>query len=113
MAFMDDLKKFGKNISQKTSDMVEVTKLNSAISQEKEKIRKLYYEIGTAVYEQYKAGNYLGMEEKCSQIAEIEQKIEELQQKIQEIKNSKKCPGCGTEVTADTAFCPQCGNKLN
>ncbi|HEY8499121.1 MAG TPA: zinc-ribbon domain-containing protein [Clostridia bacterium] len=113
MAFMDDLKKFGKNISQKTGDMVEVTKLNSAISQEKEKIRKLYYEIGTAIYEQYKTGNNPEVEEKCAQIAEIEQKIEELQQKIQEIKSSKKCPGCGTEVSTDTAFCPQCGTKLN
>jgi DNA repair exonuclease SbcCD ATPase subunit len=113
MAFMDDLKKFGKNISQKTSDMVEITKLNSAISQEKEKIRKIYYEIGTAVYEQFKAGNNLGMEEKCSQIAEHEQKIEELQEKILEIKNTGKCPSCGTEVSEDTAFCPQCGAKLN
>lgn len=113
MAFLDDLKKFGKNVAQKSSDMVEITKLNGSISQEKEKIRKTYREIGEAVYEQYKAGNDLGMGEKCSQIGEYEAKIKELEQNILEIKNAMKCPSCGTEVTADTAFCPQCGAKLN
>ncbi len=112
MAFMDDLKKFGKNVAQKSSDMVETTKLNMSISQEKEKINKLYYEIGAAVYEQYKLGNDLGLGDKCMQIAEYEAKVEEFQAKILEIKNAAKCPGCGAEVSAETAFCANCGTKI-
>lgn len=26
---------------------------------------------------------------------------------------SKNCPSCGTQVAADTAFCPKCGAKLS
>lgn len=112
MAFMDDLKKFGKNVAQKSSDMVETTKLNMSISQEKEKINKTFTEIGAAVYEQYKMGNDLGMGEKCMQIAEYEAKIEEYQKKILEIKSAVKCPNCGAEASAETVFCAQCGAKI-
>lgn len=112
MAFMDDLKKFGKNVAQKSSEMVETTKLNMSISQEKDKINKIYYEMGSAVYEQYKAGNDLGLGEKCMQIVEIEAKIAEFQAKIMELKNSTKCPGCGAEVSTETVFCASCGTKL-
>lgn len=112
MAFIDDLKKFGKNVAQKSSDMVETTKLNMSITQEREKINKLYNEIGAAVYEQYKLGNDLGLGDKCMQIAEHEAKIEEYQAKILEIKNAMKCPGCGAEVSAETTFCANCGTKI-
>lgn len=112
MAFIDNLKKFGKDVAQKSSDMVEVTKLNMSISQEKDKINRLYTEIGSLVYNQYKEGNDVGFGEKCAQIAEIEEKIEGFQKKIQEIKNMAKCPGCGAEINAETVFCAQCGAKV-
>ncbi len=112
MAFMDDLKKFGKNVAQKSSDMVETTKINMSISQEKDKVNKIFYEMGAAVYEQYKAGNDVGLGEQCMQVAEMEAKIAELQAKIMEIKNTAKCPGCGAEVSAETVFCANCGTKL-
>jgi len=112
MAFIDNLKKFGKDVAQKSSEMVETTKLNMSISQEKEKITRLYTEIGSLVYKEYKAGNDVGFGEKCVQIAEAEGKIEELQKKIMEIKNTTKCPGCGAEVSTETVFCAQCGTKI-
>ncbi len=112
MAFMDDLKKFGKNVAQKSSEMVETTKLNMSITQEKDKINKIFYEIGAAVYEQYKAGNDVGLGDKCMLIVEMEAKIAEIQAKIMEIKNATKCPGCGAEVSAETVFCASCGTKL-
>ncbi|AGC68483.1 hypothetical protein Cst_c14940 [Thermoclostridium stercorarium subsp. stercorarium DSM 8532] len=111
MALIDDLKKATKNIAQKTGELVEISKLNLSISQEKDKVEKLYAEIGKAVYEQYKAGNDVGFSDKCAAIAEIENKIEELQQKIRELRNVKKCPSCGAEVEADTVYCPKCGTK--
>jgi len=111
MSLIDDLKKATRNLAQRTGDIVEVSKLNLSIAQEKEKIAKVYSEIGKAVYEQYKTGKDVGFGDKCAVIAEYERKIEELQQKIMEIKKVKKCPSCGTEVSADTAFCPKCGTK--
>ena len=39
MAFFDDVKKFGKNITDKGKDVIEITKLNSQINTEKDKIK--------------------------------------------------------------------------
>lgn len=111
MAFLDDIKKATKTIAQKTGDMVEVSKLTLSISQEKDKINKIYTDIGKAVYEQYKLGNDIGFGDLCSAVEEHERKIDELQQKINEIKNVRKCISCGAEISADTVYCPQCGAK--
>jgi len=113
MSFIDNLKRTGKNIAQKTSDVVEIQKLNLAISQEKEKVKKIYSQVGEEVYRQFILGNDLGFSDKCSEIAGYEAKIEELQNKIMNLKNTKKCGGCGAEISDDAAFCPKCGTKAS
>jgi len=113
MNFMDNLKNTMKNLAQKTSDVVEIQKLNLAVSQEKDKVRKIYIQIGEEVYKQFILGNDLGFTDKCNEIAGYEEKIEELKDKIMRLKNAKKCEGCGSEISADAAFCPKCGTKAN
>lgn len=112
MAFFDDVKKFGKNLTDKGKDIVEITKLNSQINTEKENIKALYLKIGEEVYQAYKNGGESAYAELCGQIAEIDAKIQELSNKVLELKNASKCPSCGAEVTKETAFCPKCGTKL-
>jgi ribosomal protein L32 len=112
MAFFDDVKKFGKNLADKGKDAIEVTKLNSQINGEKEKIKEMYLKIGEQVYEAYKAGTETSYGESCAQIAEIEAKIKELTDKVLELKNAQKCPNCGAEVSKGTAFCSKCGTKI-
>jgi hypothetical protein len=113
MAFFDDVKRFGRNITEKSKDMIEITKLNSQINAEKDKIRNLYTNIGEQLYKNYLAGESTAYDEICLQIKEIEDKIKELQDKVLELKNASKCPGCGAEVAKGIAFCSQCGTKLN
>lgn len=113
MAFLDDVKKFGKNITEKGKDVIEITKLNSQISSEKDKIKDIFVKIGEEVYNAYAAGQGSAHDELCGQIKEIEDKINELTAKVLELKNATKCPNCGAEVTKDTAFCSKCGTKVN
>jgi len=113
MAFLDDLKKFGKSITDKGKDVIEITKLNSQINAEKDKIKETYSKIGEEVYKAYKEGQSSAYDELCAQIKEMEDKINELQAKVLELKNAAKCPNCGAEVAKDTAFCSKCGAKLN
>lgn len=113
MSFLDDVKKFGKNISDKGKDVIEITKLNSQISGEKDKIKELYVKIGEQVFQAYKAGGDNTYSEACAQISEMEDKIAELQTKVLELKNAAKCPNCGAEVNKETAFCSKCGAKVN
>lgn len=112
MSFLDDVKKFGKNLTDKGKDIVEITKLNSQINGEKDKIRDIYAKIGEQVYQAFKNGSETGYTDLCNEIVQIENKIKELTDKLLELKNALKCPNCGAEVTKESAFCPKCGTKL-
>jgi rubrerythrin len=112
MSFLDDVKKFGKNITDKSKDVIEITKLNSQINGEKDKIKELYYKIGEQVYQAYKGGGENDFSAACAEISEIETKIAELQNKVLELKNAAKCPNCGAEVSKETTFCSKCGTKI-
>jgi hypothetical protein len=102
-----------KVAATKANDIVEVTKLNLNIGTEEDKIRKLYAELGKAVYDAYSTGVEIGDAFKfyCKRIDEIEKNIEDMRQKILEMKNLKTCSGCGAELEADVAYCPKCGKK--
>lgn len=113
MAFLDDVKRFGKNITDKSKDVIETTKLNSQINTEKDKIKELYTKIGEEIYKAYAAGESSEYEELCTQIKEGEDLINELKEKILVLKNATICSNCGAEVPKDTAFCSKCGTKTN
>lgn len=102
-----------KAAAKKSSELVEVTKLNMSIGTEEENIKKIYTEIGKAVYEKYAKGEaidniFIGQ---CERIVEIEKNIEEMKKKILDMKNTKLCPNCSAELEKDVAFCPKCGAK--
>ena len=113
MAFLDDIKRFGRNITDKGKDAIEVTKLNSQIGAEKDKIKSIYLSIGESVYKAYSTGESTEFEELCVQVKESENIIDEISEKILEIKNATKCSNCGTEVAKETAFCSKCGTKVS
>ena len=113
MAFFDDVKRFGKNLTDKGKDVIEITKLNSQINAEKDKIKDFYVKIGEEVYKAYSAGEETACNEYCAEIKNIEDTINELTAKVLELKNATKCPNCGAEVAKDTSFCSTCGTKLN
>jgi NADH pyrophosphatase NudC (nudix superfamily) len=113
MAFLDDVKRIGKNIGDKGKDVIEITKLNAQIASEKDKIKDLYAKIGEEVYKSYSAGVASANDEICAQIKNIETVINELTQKVLDLKNASKCPNCCEEVTKETRFCPKCGTKVN
>jgi len=113
MAFFDDVKKLTKNVADKGKDAIEITKLNSQIGTEKDKMKDTFAKIGETVYMNFKNGNDQGFGDTCVLLQEAEARIEELRNKVLEIKDASKCPSCGTEVSKETTFCPKCGAKLN
>jgi DNA-directed RNA polymerase subunit RPC12/RpoP len=117
MAFLENLgKKIGETAqaaAKKSSEIVEVTKLNANVSSEEDKIQKLYTQMGKAVYQKFsETGNtedYL--KEACEQIVAHEQNIKALKEKIAEVKGIKTCIGCGAEMERAQIFCSKCGTK--
>lgn len=113
MAFFDDVKKLGKSVAEKGKDAIEITKLNSQISGEKDKMKDMFAKIGEQVFANYKAGNDQGFGEWCMQLQEAEIRMEEIKAKVLEIKDASKCASCGAEISKETTFCPKCGAKVN
>jgi len=102
-----------KVAATKANDIVEVTKLNLSIAAEEDKIKKIYAEVGKAVYDAYAAGKETAdfLKDYCKRIEDIEKNIKEMKDKILEMKNLKICPGCGAELEGDVNYCPKCGTK--
>lgn len=117
MAFLENI---GKKVSEaaqaaakKSSELVEIGKININISSEEDRIQKLYEQIGRKIYGYFASGEEVPDELKnmCLEIQSREKTIKGLKQKILEIKNIKLCEQCGAEVEKTDIFCPKCGTK--
>ena len=122
MPFLDNISKIAKQVgdgattaAKKSSEMVEVTKLNHSISAEEDKKKVIYRKIGEVIYKKFLIGEKIDEDiiEYCSNIEDVDNNIKEIQAKINDIKNVKPCPCCGCELPKESVACPKCGAKLN
>jgi hypothetical protein len=99
-----------KDVSQKVTDLTEITKLRMDIRNKEEFVRRQYSEIGKQYYEMHK-DDAQPLFEEITLITETLQKIEELRSGIAERKGKKLCPVCSAPNDADALYCNKCGNK--
>lgn len=114
MAFLDNISKkitdATASAAQKTRDIAEISKLNSAISEEEEKLNNAYIQIGK-LYCANHSNDYEDCYAVCVGIVkESEKKIADMQAAIREIKGIIACPKCGEYISLNVAFCSSCGN---
>lgn len=116
MAFFDELGKkissAGQSAVQKTKEMADIARINSAISDEEKKINNNYYQIGKLYVAKYPADfeeDFSGM---IFAIKDSEIKIREYRQQIQDTKGVVHCEKCGAEVAKNIAFCSSCGSPM-
>ena len=118
MSIFDNLgKKIGETAQaaqKKANETIEITKLNKSISNEEDKIEKIYLALGKKLYGLYAEGQDVGdnFEPECEEISVYEDNIKDLKNKILELKNIKLCPNCGAEMEEGTLFCAKCGTKV-
>ncbi len=106
--------KTAKTVTKKSEDMVELTKLNLAIGNEEDKIKRIFYEIGSELYRSYTNGT-TGRElyeNKCREVRQIEENIGKLKERLLLLKGSKTCKACNSVVSLEVNYCPNCGEKL-
>ncbi|NLP15318.1 MAG: zinc ribbon domain-containing protein [Clostridium sp.] len=98
---------------KKSSDLVEITKLNINIGAEKDKISKIYTQIGKTVYDSFEKGEEVpaNFKDLCERVLNIKENIKKMERQILQLKNIKICPSCGAELETDVAFCSRCGAK--
>ena len=54
----------------------------------------------------------LGVADKILAISKLSNEIVELKIKLSELKNTKKCPDCGANISKNSAYCNICGSKI-
>jgi len=113
MSFLDNIGKAAQAAAKKSSELVEVTKLNMNVNSEEDKIQKIFNQIGKTVYDKFKTDGSIIPEftELCESVKVHEDTVASLKQKILEVKNIKSCVNCGAEMEAISQFCVKCGAK--
>lgn len=113
MAFFDDLGKkisqAGQSAVQKTKDMTDIARINSAISDEEKKVSNNYHQLGVLYVAKHPADYESDFAELIAGIKASEGKISDYKQQIQNIKGVTRCEKCGAEVSNNAAFCAACG----
>lgn len=118
---MDFFNKLGKKASEtyqatkeKASNISDELKLKGKISEQKEKIEKMYKEIGEIVYNEVKDGKDVSRDTiipKCDEISKAKDQISKLETEILAVKKIKKCANCGAELDISAEFCSKCGKE--
>ncbi len=101
-------------VYEKSSQLVELTKLKIKVSQAEGEIDKLLEILGTKIYEEYKDGARLSEEVNglCVALDGKYKELETLVSQADEIKEVQECPACKEKNPAESKFCSKCGEKL-
>lgn len=110
----DEAEKITKDAVDKTKKTIDRTKYSYSISGIESRINGILQELGKKIYDEYENGTEFDgdIAEKCEQIDEMKKEIEEIKLKIAETKNGTVCPECGCIVDEKSAFCNNCGSKI-
>jgi hypothetical protein len=113
MGFLDKAKKAAMDAKDKTTEIIEVSKVNRQIGQQEDKIKETYSLMGKQVFSEFMSGNEINADLKkmCEDIVATKDAVEELKRQILIIKNIRICSNCKTEMPLEVAFCPKCGTK--
>lgn len=116
MAFFDEISKkitsAGEGAVNKGKAFADVSRLNSAISEEEKKIDSLYLQIGKLYTTLHSQDCDAELRSMVNAVLSSQQKISELKQQVQDIKGIVKCEKCGAQVPNNTAFCSSCGSPM-
>ena len=112
---VDEAGKLSKVVAGKTSNIVDATKLNIALSDTEKKITKLYAAIGEAVYNDYSDGEDVSEKfiDLCVQIENFKTEIDAIRAQLADLKASVVCPSCNSVNEKSNEYCSKCGAKLS
>jgi len=128
MSLFDKMNLMAKNVTEKATDAIEITKLNTKIGEENKNIIENQRKIGEIIWSKFEIGEGIPPEVTalCETIRLSKGSIDAIVQEIQKLKDEQvstselntheqikaKCPACGSENAEGTRFCGECGAKL-
>ncbi len=118
MDFLNQVKKtatdVAQKVAQKSTELVEVSKIKYEIYDLNNDVKKLYTEIGKLVYAKLKDSETLpeDVQMKCEIIEAKLAAIDALKSKEKDLKQHITCPVCKRECAEADEVCPYCGADL-
>lgn len=121
MALIDKLGELAKSVGDKTSGLIETSRLWGKVRSQESAVSEMKKELGQYFYEQYLAGEAYGEEamERCADIHSAEEAIAEIYAELDRRKAEsartaapETCEACGAELPQDACYCPHCGAKI-
>lgn len=116
MAFFDDLSKtvtkLGQDVTQKTQTFTDGVKISSQINDQKKSLAKLYEDLGRVAYQDADFCEKEQAQKFVSMIREGEARLKDLERQQSVNKGEVQCKSCHAFVPAGTAFCQNCGTRL-
>ena len=116
MAILDDFGKkisnFGQSAVQKTKDVTDIARYNSAINAEEKNLAVIYSEIGKIYVQLHANSAEPELKNLVSTAVESQKKIFTLKSHLQETRKVLVCTSCGSEIPANSSFCNVCGSKV-
>ena len=110
----DEAGKYSKIAIEKTSSIVNRTKLQFAANDAENKLVSVLAELGEYVYKEYSEGAEFpeDIASKCEDVDALKEEINTLLNKIADLKESKLCPECKEYNDKANLYCSRCGAKL-
>ncbi|WP_379127912.1 zinc ribbon domain-containing protein [Paenibacillus sp. sgz500958] len=115
MNFLQRIKDGASRVTEKAQGSVEISKLNSRISDIEHEMENEFMKMGKFFYEGYRLRDMSLAESKMIEISrtcsKLQEEIDGVRRRIAELKNERLC-ACGNIATLEANFCPSCGRKL-
>lgn len=108
----DTLTQFGKDVSQKATELSGIAKLKFDIRAKEDFIKEQYIVLGKAYYKKHRGGQD-EEQARFDQIDEALDAIAKMKLQISELKRTRICPKCGNETPDVAEYCSYCGAKLS
>ncbi|MCR5144395.1 MAG: zinc ribbon domain-containing protein [Lachnospiraceae bacterium] len=109
----DTISSAASEIGEKTKGVTDTAKLQYEMKTKEDLKKEKFLEIGRKYYEANKDSAPEDMADLFDEIKEADERIEAIKNEISDIKGECVCPNCGARLAADSAFCSECGTKLN
>lgn len=99
---------------QKTTEIVDTTKLKMEISRAEKELAATYEGLGRLVYDAKKGAEDVSelMDACVVTIDEQTERLAQLRDRLASKKHAVRCPVCGLYNEQDAVYCKSCGEKL-